>query len=423
MNLSSTIIFATFRSFFYKNKSKSLKPIASGILTIALAFIPLVLVYHVSDGMIKGILNRYLETSSYHFKALTNTEKLLPSMLEKLKSVDGVTHVSLERNANALIVGKTQSSGLQVRGVEPNWYAQDSKTQEYLEIIRGEFDLSATNNLLLGDALAKQLELAIGDTIDLVSTRTFSNGRTVPRVNKFTLVGTFSSGYQILDELWVFMPYNTAKKLFSWEDSSSFLGIKVEHPYQDLEEYSALLSSELDSHWFLYNWELLNYEQKRNFDSTKTSLSFIMFLIIIIAISNIGSSITMLGLSKRNEIAVLKSMGATQRDLTLAYSGIALVMTFVANIIGISLGVILSIFINEILFGLEVMINFVSAPFRDIPLHLLNTQYYLETVPIEINWGFLGLLTLLSLVLTFAFAYFPAKKLASIHPLEVFRKS
>ncbi len=436
MRVSLILIASLFRQLL-RRRDRSLKPIVGGILSISLSFVPLVLVYHVVDGMIAGILERYLETSSYHYqvfpesenefeeggKSQREIEKQLDEIKTRLQKLEGVETLSKELDGFGLIFFDGKSTGVQLRAVEPDLYTRDSGFARYAEIPSGSFSVDE-KNLVVGAAIAEELDLSVGDDLSLVTVRTFSNGRTLPRITKMRVAGIFSSGYQELDNLWTFIPYSLGERLFSEEESLSFLGVKVDDPYHRIQAQRRAIEESLnDERWRVYGWDSLNRGQKSNLDSTRTSLFLITFLIVSIAISNIGSSLTMLGLSKRSEIAILKSLGLAPKWITFSYTMIAACMVTISLVIGMGLGTLLTLHINPILHALEWCINVVSTTlFHTEEIRLLNPQYYLTEIPINLKASFFLLVFFLSQILSLLFAYRPAKKLSKIHPLEILRR-
>jgi lipoprotein-releasing system permease protein len=189
------------------SRNYTFRRIRGGVLGIALSLIPLVVVFVVANGMISGITVRFLETGTYHLQLVARGDSDLESMeilSGDIRMLPGFVRPT--RKSRAGSVGRRPGhNGVQIRGIDPAMRENDPGFQRYMELIDGDFDLSEGRSLLIGEYLAAQLELAPGDPVRIITTRSDRNARSLPRVSRFTVAGVVSSGYRELDSLWVFM--------------------------------------------------------------------------------------------------------------------------------------------------------------------------------------------------------------------------
>jgi lipoprotein-releasing system permease protein len=210
-----------------------------------------------------------------------------------------------------------------------------------MELIDGDFDLSEGRSLLIGEYLAAQLELAPGDPVRIITTRSDRSSRSLPRVSRFTVAGVVSSGYRELDSLWVFMSASDALRIIPPGEAREIIGVKIEDPFsvepaagdlgfvniagaesggasgmagEDVSEVSEspILSDIreiIDQNWRVYSWFDLERSQYMSFITTRNLLLFIMVLIVLVAAVNISAAMIMLVLEKQEEIAMLKALG------------------------------------------------------------------------------------------------------------------
>lgn len=437
MNRLKTLIFLAFRIFSFGRKGEKLtRPLLGSILGIALSLIPLIVVIHVSDGMIRGITERTLETWSYHLQTYPYSTHTMDEMIEQaneIESLDIVRNCTVERQGFALAYSEEGRSGITVRAVESDFYSSDPGVRNYLDLESGHFDLTSDDSVVVGRDIARKLNLKPGDELKILTGKFFSNGRFLPKVSRFTVSGVFSTGYDELDRMWVFIPLDSGKKILADNSSYTMIGIKTAEPYDNLKEDMLEVRDLLPRRWGMYTWENLNRAQQENYKTTRMLLIFIMALIVCVAIINISSSLVMLVLEKQEELAILKCLGASPDDITLSYIFTGIMTGLTGTATGVAAGLILSININGIISGGEKIINGIISFFRLIlsplvslgdsgPVELLNSSYYLDDIPIDMKPGQLALIVAATVLLAVFSSALPARRAGKVKPLDVLRK-
>lgn len=436
MNRLKTLLYLAFRVFSFGRKGEKLtRPLLGSILGIALSLIPLVVVIQISDGMIRGITERTLETLSYHFQASPYTDLSLEEMISyssEMEELDIIRNSTVERQGFGLAYSPEGKGGITIRSVESDFYDSDGGVQKYLEMENGSFDLSTPDSVMIGRDIARKLNLSIGDEMKILTGKTFSNGRFLPKVSRFTVKGVFSTGYDELDRLWVFIPIVTGEKILADNSSRNIIGIKTYAPYDTLKEDMLTIRQVLPQRWSVHTWENLNKAQQENYRTTRVLLIFIMALIVCVAIINISSSLVMLVLEKSEEVSILKCLGASPSDITISYIFTGFFTGISGTIIGLAAGLIISLNINQIVSGLDIIINgflsffrFILKPFIELTggsVQILNSSYYLDNIPVTIDVSELLFIFLMTIVLSVASSTIPALKAGRIKPLEVLRK-
>jgi lipoprotein-releasing system permease protein len=411
----------------------SLRRIRGAILSVALSLIPLIVVMEVSDGMIQGITARYLELGTYHFQAINygDTGNLDNAALSRLAESPGVILAVRERQGVALAHAKTGRSGVTIRAVPGDMWERDEGLRAYMEIRQGAFDLSGPDCAVLGADVAARLGVAVGEEIKILTTRSFGAEGLMPRVTAFIVRGIVSTGYQELDKLWIYIPLDRGDRIMSRETSRQIIGIKVDNPFGPMEGYAAGLLRNLPQGFRLYRWADLEYAQYMSFATTRYLLIFIMALIICVAAVNIFSSLVMIQIEKREEIAILKSLGMSGREISSVFLLLGFIVGCAGTFLGVAAGLAVSLSINEIIAGVETFANaafdlglrlFLSSPAGAERIQIFNPQFYLEYIPIHINLKELTLAAGFSLLVALLAAYIPSRGAGKIRPLEVLRK-
>lgn len=427
-----------------KNGTRELR---SAILAIGLSLIPLVLVLHVSDGMIRGIVDRFIEAGTYHIQLRPPRGMDSLELLESAEACNALEEVHLcapEIQGVALAYAPEGRAGVTVRGVASNLWEEDPGLRRYIDVTEGSFDLSGSRNAVLGIALAERLGVGPGDRVRLLTARVAQTGALLPRVTTLEVVGVASSGYRELDRLWIFLPYSTAVRLLPAASSRSLIGVKIDEPYSlenpllrqgDTSEGRRVLRrlrglAGID--WSVYTWFDAERARYMSFLTTKNLLLFIMALIVVVASINISSSLVIMVLDRQWEIGILKSTGASPRDIVVLFVSGGFVIGGVGAAVGLFFGIFLSVNINAILLSIEWSLDRLAAvgawilsPFRSGAIQaveLLSQDFYLETIPISLSFGPLGIVAGGTILLSTGAALVPALRAAATRPVEALRR-
>lgn len=422
----------SYRLFKGPRKRES-RPIIGSIVGIALSMIPLVVVIFLSDGMIRGITERYIETGTFHIQ-LRPYENFLDEewneTVETLKELDGVRSVSKEHSGTGLAYAGHLQSAVSVRGIEESLYADDAGFRRYINVIDGEFDISSSNSIVIGRETAEVLGLKAGDSIKILTGKTLSTGKYIPKVSTFRITGIFTTGYQDLDKMWVFIPIETGLRILQDSESRTQLALKVMNPYGDLNSEIMKIREALSgSRWGIYSWMSLNRSQQSNYQTTKVLLILIMVLIVLVAVMNISSSMIMLVMENEQDIGILKGMGMDNRFLSIQYVLTAGLAGGTGSIIGIAAGSAIALRFNQIIAFMDSLINFFISLWYGMrgmahtaQVSLLNSEYYLDEVSIALDFRILLMIFTSTLLLSMAAALFPVRNIGKISALEILRK-
>lgn len=395
---------------------------------IALSLIPIVITLVVADGMIQGITWRFLELGTGHIQVFPRkTGEDILETLEICKQVDKVLDAWLERTSLGILVGKKGKSGANVRAVQKDWLA-NPRNASWLVLIDGDLDTFSPDSAVIGQGLAEKLGISVGDRVRLMTTKSWQGGRLSPTLSSYVVCAIVSSGYRELDELWFFINWETGLQKLSENTSRSFIRLRIEKPLSEAEEVANILLSKLPKSWTAMTWYELQTNQYESYASTRQLLLFIMSLIVLIAAVNVSSSTAMLSLERRRDIAILKSFGASASEIEHIFIWAAFLAGAIGTIIGIGSGLLISSQINNIINTAEKVFNCVAAFFAGIfkqgweNIDFLDPNYYLDTIPIVIDWFLIGCIALATVLCSVLSAWAPARRAARLLPLDILRK-
>ena len=392
---------------------------------MALGLIPLVVVLSISDGMIEGISSRTIETALYHVQAwsLTGTEqgpKAEQAKLEaSLVSVSGFRSLWPEQQGFALAYAARGRLGLSVRGIDPRWPTADPGAAQYLKAIAGHLEMRASDQVWIGREAARKLGVGPGDELKLLTTRSRGN-LTIPRVTTVRVAAVVSVGYQELDRLWLFAPLELTNTLFDPLQEPVFWGIKGQFPLDKTPEFLAGVQKALGPTFQAVSWQTTGRSQFLNYQATRALLAVIMALVLVVAAVNVSTAMVTTVGERRKETAILKALGASDRLIRQQFLVLGLGAGLVGTATGLGVGMLVSWGINALVSWVDTLISLFSAGGN---FHLLDSAFYLETIPVKFDPLALSAAGLGSVLLAVLASWWPARRAARERPLDVLRRA
>ena len=230
-------------------------------------------------------------------------------------------------------------TGALIRGVLPEYESKVSSIGDNL--LDGNFDEleKGKYNIILGDGLASKLGAEIGEKITLISPQGQSSpAGLVPRLRRFTVVGTFSVGMNEYDGALALIHMVDAAKLYKARKQVSGVRLKLDDVYR-ARQVAAELSAELDFQYYVDNWTGQHENFFRALEIERRVMFIILFLIVAVAAFNIVSTLVMVVTDKRADIAILRTLGLSPNKVM----GIFFVQGVTSGIFGTIIGAVLGI--------------------------------------------------------------------------------
>lgn len=441
MTFKSSLMFA--KSLIFpraEKKSSARRSLWGALICIGLSIIPLVVVLSITNGMIQGMTDRIIGLSSSNLQAYvspklkdTQTAESYREYANQFKEVEGVLEVYPEIGLTALAAGKKMRTGAQIRALDKNIFTDNKAFRELFTIIEGHIaDYQDPKSAVIGQKMAEMLELHAGDTFRIITIKT-NNGKQSPKLTSFKVAAIVSSGYQELDALWVFVPLETVYNFVSLENASYTIMINTPQAYSpDLVRIQRELKTRFGKYMNFYRWDQVHEAEFENFSSTKVMLVFVMILIVLVASINISSAIVMLVMERRKEIAILKSIGATPSGITFAFIITGMTCGLGGLALGLPFGLLAAVNANQIVNFIEKVVNFFARAgylLKGIPadeikaIKLMDPAYYLQTIPVNLPFSQLLLISLATVLLALLVSVIPSVKAGREKPLDILRKA
>jgi len=395
-----------FRYLKPKKKEGFLRVISIFSFTgIALGVAILIIVMSVMNGFRTELINKILGFNP-HIIVKPYNNKINKEDLDNLDVLkENVLRTAFTFSGQAIILSKKNTSGILVRSYLENEIDKIDLIKN--GIIDGSLNSFSKNTISIGKELAISLDLIVGDEITLMST---SNLQTpfgnLPLQEKFTISSVFTTGLAEFDHNVIFMPFGNAQSLFELSDMDIDLEIFLKKP--DNAQLVKEKVQKIFSNHYVYSWADLNKSFFGALKVERNVMFIILTLIIIVAAFNIISGLTILVKNKTREIAILRTLGISKNSIAKVFFLTGFTIGLLATITGVTIGILFSYYIEEIRVLITSIFNIRLFP---------EEIYFLSQMPSEINFGYILIISLFSLLITFLATIFPSLSAAKLDPI------
>jgi len=306
----------------------------------------------------------------------------------------------------AIVISKDYTKGLVLRGYS-------SKDFPKLDVIKqgnliGEPNQLLKNSISIGRELSFNLGLSIGDRVSIMSPVGIETIiGSLPKQKTFIISSIFNSGMADFDANIAFINLNTLESFFNLDKEKRNLEIYLNNP-SNIGEIKIQIQKIFDNE-FVYTWADMNSSLFSALKVERNVMFIILSLIIIVAAFNIISGLTILVKNKTKDIAILKSIGVLNKSIIKIFFLIGVIIGTTATFFGIFIGVIFSLYIENLREFLSSTFNITLFP---------EEIYFLSTMPSEINPTSIFIISICSIFITVIVSIFPAIKASKLDPAK-----
>ncbi len=368
------------------------------VLGVAVGVMVLVTALSLTNGFIDELIRSTLKAtphvtlSSYDGERLPND----PAVLEAIGEYDNVEAVSpflstqalIARRANAQLGVSGRQGYTQILGIDP------VLEQEVLDLgtLEAQADNLSGDGIVLGETLARQLGVFGGDEVQIVN---------IDRSRQaFNVAGTFRVNNELIDSVTSFASIPNLQDYLRAEGEITGYHVRVSDP-EAATEIGQALSREFDL--FATPWQNLFGGLIDQLNLQKALIGVVVFLIVIVAAMGIANILILTVSEKTEEIAILRAMGASQRQIVSVFTLEGLLLGGGGTLLGALLGLGLSLY------------------FKFQPYPLPGDLYFITQLPVELQaWDFLWVCAL-SIATSVVAGVIPARRASGLEPAEVLR--
>ena len=309
--------------------------------------------------------------------------------------------------AEALIQSETSLQGVLLQGIIPEYESGNIVNSHMVagklsSLSKGQY------NLVLGQSLARKLNVDYGDTIRIVllNKTVFTPMGRVPVQRTFTISGIFNVGSQV-DAAMVYVHSDFGAKLLRRKgDGINQLRLYLDDAF-NAEQVVTQLSKITDSNLSFATWTQSQGVLFSAVKMEKNMMWLMLSLIISVATFNIISALVMVVIDKQGEIGILQTLGLDRFGILKIFITQGMVNGLWGVILGSFLGVVLTLNLNSLIaiFG----------------MNLFGAGYSAQTLPIQLEIKDVIVIVLSALSMSFIATLYPAYRASKTQPAEVLR--
>jgi lipoprotein-releasing system permease protein len=385
------------------------------LLGVGLGVAALIVILSVMNGF-EGELRDQLLALSAHARIVPATGAATPdpaawdAAAARLRTQPGVTGVAPYVEVQALAVHQPDMLPVLLRGIDP---LREGSVSDIAKVLRrGSLaDLAGgADRVLIGAVIAGQMGISAGDALTLLIPAVAADGTPTPTLREVRVAGDFDAGVQEQEGSLLLANIADVRAMGA---AASDMGLRLRYANAlDAPAMSRALRRLLPANLQIIDWTQDNASYFRAIRIEKTMMSLILLLIVAVAAFNIVAMLVMTVTDKRNDIAILRTLGASPRTVMGVFITQGLVIGWAGVALGVGLGVLLTVNMNRLEPFLE----------RTLGFHLFDPEVYaVTTIPTDLHLGNVLWIGVAALVLTLLATVYPALRAARVSPAEALR--
>ena len=385
----------------------------TSMIGIALGATALITVISVMNGFERELRERILGVASHATisgfgRALEDWESLAAQAEGHFEVVGVAPFVE----SQGMLTHAGQVRGVLIRGVSPLREPRVSEVGQFLiegtleSLVPGEF------NVLIGRDLALRLGATVGTRVMLVAPQMrITPAGVLPRMRRFVVSGIFEAGHAQYDSSLAVIHIEDAQRVFRLGAGISGLRVKLTDMF-DAPRVSRELAREFGGRYWLRDWTQYHANFFRALKIEKTVMFVILTLIVAVAAFNLVSTLVMVVTDKESDIAILRTLGASQSSILSIFVVQGTAIGIAGTIAGVAGGVALATHVETLVPAIESLFDtkFLSP---DI--------YYISAVPSDMRWRDVAAVGSVAFVMSVLATLYPAWRASRIQPVEALR--
>jgi len=393
-----------------KRKEGFLKVISIfSFIGIMLGVAILIIVMSVMNGFRTELTNKILGFNPHIVVKPYNNKKIDSNFKNQLNKNFPNIQVLDSYSGEGVVINDNYAKGVMIKGLDP----ENKKNSFFLKniLIEGNRSVIKRGEIIVGNELAMELNLAVNDNINLLSSVYISTPfGGLPKQETYTIVGIFSSGFYEFDKNVIFL--NLDETLYFFDKTKRDINLELYLPDPLKANYIKDKIGIINNNFYVYSWIDINKSFFSALKVERNVMFIILTLIIIVAAFNIISGLTILIKNKTKEIAILKTLGLSNNSIIKSFFLTGFTIGLVASVSGIIIGVLFSENIESIRLFLSHVMNVEIFP---------SDVYFLNEMPSEINLFSIIVIFIFSLITTSLASLIPAIAISRMNTIKALK--
>ncbi|GAC1457339.1 MAG: lipoprotein-releasing ABC transporter permease subunit [Steroidobacteraceae bacterium] len=374
----------------------------------------LIVVLSVMNGFERELRNRILSVTSHAtLMGLNGTLSDLQSLQRRLRRQPGVQAVVPYLESQAMLADGQRLAGAAVRGVLPEEEGRATGLAQH--VIAGSLsDLKDGGyGIILGAALARELDAAVGDSVVLIAPEgTATPTGVVPRMRRFHVAGLFRSGMYEFDRGLALVHLGDAARLLRSGEGVTGLRLALDDPLRAPTTVRRLALALGGPGYYVNDWTQDHANFFRSIEITKSMMFVILLMLVAVAAFNIVATLVMIVKEKQTDIAIVRTLGAGPANVLLTFAVQGVLIGLAGTLLGAALGMLLADNLQALVAALE---RLLGTQFLDARV------YYMSDLPAYVEAADVVKVCVVAFILCTLATLYPAWRASRTTPAEALR--
>ena len=374
---------------------------------VTVGVMALVIALALMTGLQQELQARILGSSAHIFVYKPSGIEDYRAEIAKLRAVPGVIGAAPAVQGKAMITSASGEGFIQVKGIDPQ--LEGSVTDIAKVLTDGSLDQLTPKSdeefpgIVIGKDLAGSLGAMPGDMVALLTPNgSLTPMGVMPRQRRFKVVGTFRLGLYEVDMSTGFVSLDSGM-LIAGKDTVEHLELKVADIYA-APQIADQIAVDFGSEYVTQDWTDINKQLYSALLLEKIGMGIGIGLIVMVAALNIVASLILLVMEKTRDIAILKTMGASARSITMIFLLQGTIIGVVGTLVGAAAGTVVSYLLDR---------------YRVITIP--SDVYQVSYLPFKLLPWDLFFIVVGAIVVCFVATLYPSRQAARLDPAQALR--